>query len=272
MKQKLISALIFSTLSLALQAQQRIVSLNGTIGEILCALGLEKQIAGVDVTSNYPASLLQKPRVGHNRNISAEAVLSLQPTLVLSLDNQLNPQLTSQLQAAHVKTQVFKQELTVQGVRRLLAAVAAATGTTQQLPPLQQRFDEQLAALKIKPTGKKVLFIYARGAGTLMVTGTGTAIDKMITLAGAQNAMTGFTDFKPLTAEALVAADPDVILLFDSGLKSIGGIDGLLKVPGIAQTKAGRSRQVISMDGELLSSFGIRLPQAIGELNRKLQQ
>lgn len=104
-----------------------------------------------------------------------------------------------------------------------------------------------------------------------MVSGTGTSIDKIITLAGAQNAMTGFADFKPLSAESLVAADPDVILLFDSGLKSIGGIEGLLKVPGIAQTKAGKNKQVISMDGELLSSFGIRLPQAIQELNNKLQ-
>ena len=209
--------------------------------------------------------------MGHNRNISAEAVLSLQPTLVLTLNNQLSPQLADQLRAANVKTVLFKQELTLQGARKLMGEIAQATGASKQLPAVQQLFDKQVATLKIKPNGKKVLFIYARGAGTLMVSGTGTSIDKIITLAGAQNAMTGFADFKPLSAESLVAADPDVILLFDSGLKSIGGIEGLLKVPGIAQTKAGKNKQVISMDGELLSSFGIRLPQAIQELNNKLQ-
>jgi iron complex transport system substrate-binding protein len=128
-----------------------------------------------------------------------------------------------------------------------------------------------MAALASTRSDKKVLFIYARGAGTLMVSGTGTPIASMIQLAGAKNAVTDFADFKPLTAEAMVAANPDIILLFDSGLKSIGGIDGLLKVPGIAQTNAGRNRSIVSMDGELLSGFGLRLPQAIRELQEKVK-
>ncbi len=90
------------------KAQQRIVSLNGSISELLCALGLEQQIAGVDVTSTYPASLNAKPRVGHNRNINAEGVLSLQPTLILGLDNQLDHSLVEQLKAAKARTLVFK--------------------------------------------------------------------------------------------------------------------------------------------------------------------
>lgn len=106
----------------------------------------------------------------------------------------------------------------------------------------------------------------------MMVSGTGTSVDKVIQLTGAQNAVTGFTDFRPLTAESLVAANPDIILLFDSGLKSLGGIDGLLKVPGVAQTAAGRNKKVIAMDGELLSGFGLRLPQAIRELQEKIHQ
>ena len=253
-------------------AQQRIVSLNGSISEMLCALGLEQQIAGVDITSNYPASLQAKPKVGHNRNISAEGVVSLQPTLVLGLDNQLNPALAEQLRAAKVTTRVFKQDLSVQGIHTLLDEVAGATGTTAKAAVLRQQFDKEMAALKIQPLNKKVLFIYARGAGTMMVSGTGTTVDKVIQLAGAQNAMTGFTDFKPLTAEALVAANPDLILLFDSGLKSLGGVDGLLNVPGIAQTAAGKNKKVIVMDGELLSGFGLRLPQAIRELREKINQ
>jgi iron complex transport system substrate-binding protein len=105
-----------------------------------------------------------------------------------------------------------------------------------------------------------------------MVSGTGTSIDKMIQLAGGKNAVTDFADFKPLAAESLVAANPDMILLFDSGLNSIGGIDGLEKIPGIIQTNAGRNRKIISMDGELLSGFGLRLPQAIRELQEKIKQ
>ncbi len=256
-----------------LSAQERIVSLNGNISEILCALGLEQQIVGVDVTSTYPVSLQAKPKQGHNRNISAEGVLSLQPTLVLGMDNQFNPALKEQLKAVKVRTVIFKEDLSVQGVRNLLEEVARAAGAAavDKASALRQEFDRQMTALAVSPSDKKILFIYARGAGTLMVSGTGTSIDKMIQLAGGRNAVTDFSDFKPLAAESLVTANPDLILLFDSGLKSIGGVDGLLKIPGIMQTNAGRNRKILSMDGELLSGFGLRLPQAIRELQDKIK-
>ena len=271
MLQKLLLTVFSFILFTANQAQQRIVSLNGSISEMLCALGLESQIVGVDVTSTYPASLQGKPKVGHNRNISAEGIVSLQPSLVLGVDNQLNPALPEQLRAVKLKTELFKQDYSAAGVRSLLQSVAAATGTAAKAPALLKSFDAQLAAIPSVKSDKKVLFIYARGAGTLMVSGTGTPIAAMIQLAGAKNAVAEFSDFKPLTAESLVAANPDIILLFDSGLQSIGGIDGLLKVPGIAQTNAGRNRAVVSMDGELLSGWGLRLPQAIRELQAKIR-
>lgn len=263
--------LIATLLCTNTKAQQRIVSINGSVSSMLCALGLEPQIVGVDITSNYPASLQQKTKVGHNRNISAEGVISLTPTLVLGTNNQLNPQLLDQLKAANIKTQLFTQTYSIAGTRTLLQQVATTTGTTAQAAPLLKQFDQQAATLKLTPLHKKVLFIYARGAGTLMVSGTGTPIEQMITLAGAQNAVTDFSDYKPLSAEALVAADPDVILLFTSGLQSIGGIEGLLKVPGIAATKAGQNKKIIAMDGELLSGFDLRLIQAIRELHDKIQ-
>jgi iron complex transport system substrate-binding protein len=121
------------------------------------------------------------------------------------------------------------------------------------------------------PQSKKVLFIYARGAGTMMVAGQETPLDKIITLAGAKNAANGFKDFKPLTTEALVAANPDVILLFDSGLESVGGVNGLLKVPGIPQTTAGKQQKIIAMDGQFLSGFGPRVLEAVKELSEKLK-
>lgn len=267
---KIILLCSIALFTLAAQAQERIVSLNGAISEILCALGAAPQIVGVDITSNYPEVLKSKTKVGHNRNISPEGVLSLQPTLVITFDNQLNPQLLDQLKAAKVKTVILKQELSVQGTRNLIAEVAGAIGLQTKATVLQKTFDQQMAAVKTTALHKKVLFIYARGAGAMQVSGTGTALDKMIILAGGENAMT-FADFKPLSSEALVAANPDAILMFESGLGSIGGTDGLLKMPGIAQTNAGKNKKVLSMDGELLSSFGIRLPQAIQELYNKLK-
>jgi iron complex transport system substrate-binding protein len=263
--------LLFISLCSLGQGQQRIVSLSGAISEMLCALSLEPQIVGVDVTSNYPASLQQKAKVGHNRTISAEGILALRPTLVLSVENEMKPEVVEQIKAAGIKIQLLKQPYSPEGTRTLLQELGAATGTAPKAKQLLADFDKQMTALKIAPLKKKVLFIYARGTGSMTVSGTGTALDKMIALAGAQNAITGFTQFKPLSAESLVAANPDVILLFDSGLQSVGGAEGLLLVQGVSATAAGKNKKIVSMDGQYLSGFGLRLPAAIAELNKKLQ-
>jgi len=114
------------------------------------------------------------------------------------------------------------------------------------------------------------LFIYARGANMLMVSGTGTPIDAMIHLAGGTNAVTGFADFKPLTPEAVITANPDVILLFDSGAESVSGIEGVLKLPGVSKTNAGKNKKIITMDGGLLTNFGPRTGEAAEALNALL--
>jgi iron complex transport system substrate-binding protein len=116
----------------------------------------------------------------------------------------------------------------------------------------------------------KVLFVFAHGAGTWNVAGVGTAADEMIRLAGGRNAATGYAGYRPLTAEAVVAAQPDVILTGSGGLAGRGGQEGLLKVPGVGSTPAGRDRRVVAMDELYLLGFGPRTAEAVRELNREL--
>lgn len=260
-------ALLLGALSAVIAAPAvRIVSLNGTLSEIVCDLGHQADLVGVDVTSTYPAALTRLPKVGHNRNISAEGVLSLRPTLVIGTTESLKPEVAEQLKSAGIKVQLFRQDYSVAGTKKLIQDVAASFGAAARVPALLQKLDADLARVSKPVKAPKVLFVYARGTGTMMVAGQGTAVEKVIQLAGGTNAATGFTDFKPLTAEALVAANPDYLLLFDSGLQSLGGKDCLLKIPGVAQTNAGRAGHVIEMDGQLLSGFGPRLGQAAAEL------
>jgi len=267
----LILLLSFFFFAATTKAQRRIVSLNGTVTEVVCALGFEGSLVGVDVTSTYPASVQKLPKVGHNRNISAEPVLALQPDLILATSNFLAPAVIGQFNATGVKTVVLQQEYSVEGTKKLIREIAAALQATEKGAALCQQLDQQQQALKVIPQAKKVLFIYARGAGTMMVAGQETPLDKIITLAGAKNAASGFKDFKPLTTEALVAANPDVILLFDTGLESVGGVTGLLKVPGVPQTTAGKQQKIIAMDGQLLSGFGPRVLEAVKVLSEKLK-
>jgi iron complex transport system substrate-binding protein len=248
----------------------RIVTTNGTLTEIVAALGLEDRLVGVDITSTYPVSVQHLPRIGHDRTIRTEGVLSLSPDLVLGGTWQLDATTQAQLQQAGGRMKLYPQEFSVQGTKDLIRQVAAELHATDTVEALLSRIDDDLRTVRPLPVPPKVLFIYARGAGAMMVAGTGTPMQHLIELAGGTNAVNDFEQFKPLTPEALIAADPDAILLFDSGLDALQGEQGLLQVPGVSSTKAGRNKAFITMDGGLLSNFGPRVGQAIAQLNAAL--
>ncbi len=256
---------------------QRVVSLSGAVSEIMVGLGLESYLVGTDITSNYPAFVEKLPKVGHNRNIGAEATLSLRPTMVIGVKDEkgqsfLKPEVEEQFKSSGIRVVTFTQLYSVEGTKKLINEVAALFGRKAQAVQMIKKLDTQIAKVKKPAKAPKVLFIYARGLGTMSVAGKGTQAKSVIELAGGQNAANGFDGFKPLTAEALVAANPDYILLFDSGLESLGGVDGLLKVPGVAQTNAGKNRKIIEMEGVLLLGFTPRLGDAVIQLNEKISK
>lgn len=245
----------------------KIVSLNGAVTEVVAALGHEKEIIGVDVTSTYPESIKKTAKdLGHVRTISIEGIMALQPTLIIGTEKDLSPELLEKIKKSGVKAELFKQDFTPEGTKKLIADVANVLGE-KNYKQIEEKVDADLKNVKPLATAPKVLFIYARGANMLMVSGTNTPVDKVITLAGGKNAVTDFEDYKPLTPEALIKGNPDVILMFDSGLESIGGAAGALKIPGVDKTNAGKNKKIIAMDGGLLSGFGPRLGEAATQLN-----
>lgn len=264
--------LTLSTMGSGYAKALRIVSANGTLSEILVGLGLEKQIVGVDVTSTFPASLEKLPKIGHNRTIAAEGILALNPDVIIYTNqSMLSPAVVKQLNSSGKKLVEFKHEYSKEGAIKLIREVGTYFNTQAQAEKMVKALQTDLARIPAPANPKKLLFIYARGTGTLMVSGTGTSLDKMFALAGHRNAVSGFTDFKPLTAESLIAANPDVLVLFSSGLESLEGMDGLLKVPGVANTNAGKNRKIVAMDGQFLTGFGPRVGKAAIELAQKVK-
>lgn len=252
--------------------KRRIISLNGALTEIISALGNQDQIVAVDVTSTYPEGIKDSAKdLGHVRSISIEALMAEKPELILATSEDLSPELTEKIKLAKVDVRVFDRDYTAEGTKMLIGQVATVL-QSEGAQKLQDKIDADLKGveqLKIQP---KVLFIYARGAGTLMVGGKNTPVDKVIELAGGKNAVTDFEDYKPLTPEALIQANPDVILMFDSGIQSLGGEQGVLKIQGIEKTNAGKNKKIIAMDGALLSGFGPRLGEAAATLNGKFKE
>ncbi len=251
------------------KSANKIVSLSGGITEIVSALGHESEIVGADVTSTYPETLKSTAKdLGHVRSMTIEPIMALNPTLILASDKDLNPELLSKIKSSGIKADIFQQEFSVDGTKKLIEQVAKAVGNTDY-QKLNDKIDADMKQVQSLAKKPKVLFIYARG-NNLMVAGKNTPMEKIITLAGGENAINEFDDFKPLTPEAVVKANPDILFLFKSGLAGAGGNEAVLKMPGVAQTNAGKNKKIISMDGGLASSFGPRLGEAVVELNKLL--
>ncbi len=255
------------------QKIERIVSLNGTITEVLVSLGYENQLVAVDVTSMYPKRLKGNKNIkqlGHTRGITIEAILAQKPTKILAEEGDIPEKLKEQLKDSKIPVTYYKKEKSVAGAKQLIKDIAKDFNNEKIADEIIAKIDEDIKGLKEIKNKPKVMFVYARGAGTLFVSGTDTPVTEMIALAGGENAVTSYKDYKPLTAEGVIAANPDVLLFFTSGLQSLGGVDGLKQVPSLLKTTAVKKKQVIDMGGLYLTGFGPRVGKAVKELNEKL--
>jgi len=251
------------------KTNNKIVSLNGGITEIISVLGHEKEIVATDVTSTYPETLKTTAKhLGHVRSMTIEPIMAVSPNLILATDKDINPDLLSKIKSSGIQTELFKQEFSVEGTRKLIEEVAKAVGNTDY-QKLNDKIDTDLKQIQPITKKPKVLFIYARG-NMMMVSGKNTPMAALINLAGGENAINDFEDFKPLTPEAVVKANPDVLFFFTRGLQGSGGNEGVLKMPGVSQTNAGKNKKIIAMDGGLVSGFGPRLGEAAVALNKLL--
>ncbi|HET8838250.1 MAG TPA: ABC transporter substrate-binding protein [Flavobacteriaceae bacterium] len=251
---------------------QRIVSLNGAVTAIIADLGHGKELVGRDMTSTYPEWVQDSIKnLGHLRSLSLEALMSLHPSVVLALEEDISPDLKKSLENSGIRYKLFEREFSVEGTKSLIKDVAEFIGASpEKVKPMLQKIDADLSKIESFEKKPKVLFIYARGAGTLMVAGDGTSMGNIIEIAGAENAGEALNNFKPLTTEALLNINPDVIFLFKSGLESLDEAGGILNIPGVSQTTAGKNKAIITMEGGLVSNFGPRLGEAAYRLNQLL--
>ncbi|PHV46769.1 hemin ABC transporter substrate-binding protein [Janthinobacterium sp. BJB301] len=254
---------------------RRIVSVGGALTEIVYALEAQGELVGVDTTSLYPAVAQQLPQVGYARTLSAEGVLSLAPTQLIATEEAGPQTVLRQVRDAGVPVAVLNANNKFEGLLERVKQVGQITGradpAARLAQALQQQWDGALGKVRQRSHAPvRVLFILAHAPNQVMVGGRETGADAMLAYAGAVNVMggpAGFAGYKPLTPEAVIAARPDIVLVTDQGLKASGGVDGILKLPGLAQTPAGRKHRIVSLEAMLLLGFGPRMPQALAELD-----
>ncbi|MEM7575565.1 MAG: ABC transporter substrate-binding protein [Bacteroidota bacterium] len=253
----------------------KIVSLSGTITELFFKLGMQDKLVGVDITSTYPEAARELPQLGHISQLNAESILALEPDLIVHESSSTGPsevltQLASSgIEVVEIETS-HRLENPLEVLDQLNEHFEIPTGKrdilAQTIAANQASLTEYLSLIDGNP---RVLFLYARGMGRLMVGGSATSAAQVIELAGGINAIQSFEDFEALTPEALVEASPDIILMFSSGLASLDGKEGLAQIPGMSATPAFQNDRIIAMDGLLLTGFGPRSSDAILELAKR---
>ena len=260
----------------SISSRQRLICIGSAVTEIVYALEANDLIVGVDTTSIYPDAARSLPSIGYSRTLSAEGVLSLSPSQILCTEDAGPPVVLQQIQDAGIRIQRIPAHHTFTGVCDRVIAIGQSIHQQTRADQLKLQLQQQWAriedAMKAKPfpsAAPRVLYIHSMNPSQVMVSGQETNANAMIRYAGLRNAMDGFKGYKPLTPEAVIVANPDLILVTDQGLQAIGGRSQLARLPGMERTKAILSQKIISMDAVYLLGFGPRMPEAVITLYRQ---
>ncbi len=246
----------------------RVIAIGSAVTETIFALGEENHLIAVDESSSYPAEGVAKlGKVSVSRNLNAEGVLSYNPSLIIATASSGPESAIRQIRSTGVPVLMVTAGETPEDAKARIREIGKALEEEEQSERLIRKMEEELAAAgKIREAlqhSPSVMFIYARGQNNLMVAGARTSANTMIELAGGKNVFSEFDGYKPLTAESVVQANPEVILMMDSGLDSVGGKQGVLSSPGVRYTRAADAGRIHAMDGVYLLGFGPRLGSAV---------
>lgn len=259
------------------------LSLSGSLGELVHAYGMTDQLVGRDISTNFPGTedLPIVTKDGHS--IDAEGVLALSPSVILT-DGSIGPtDVVLQMRDAGIPVITVDRAIDAETTYETAQQVADALGVSDAAPPLisvlqQAIADKEAEVAQLLPEDPeqlpRVAFLYVRGtAGIYYLFGEGSGVDSLIRSIGALDVAEeiGWKGEKPMTDEALIAIDPDVILVMTKGLESAGGVEGLLEAqPSIALTTAGKNRRIVDVDDTLLFAGGTRIPDVIDGLARAI--
>lgn len=254
---------------------RRVVVAGGDLTEIVFALDGEDHLVGIDSTSTWPPQAQDLPQIGYVRRLSAEGILSLDPDLLIAAHDAGPNVALRQLRRAGVLVVQAPDVDGADGVVAKIGLVGEILNREDNAQALAAQFQADLAAVQAKVatlTRKpRVLFILSIAGNAPIVGGRDTGADDIIRLAGATNAAAAVSGYKPMGREAILAAQPDVLLMMDRHAETFGGATAILSRPEFALTPAGQAGHAVTMDGLLLLGFGPRTPQAVAQLVRALQ-
>jgi iron complex transport system substrate-binding protein len=255
----------------------RIVTLSGDFAEIVWELGLADNLVGVDLSAVYPLEVMRpKAKIGVEFRILPEPILVLEPTVVIGDIDASPKEVIEQVRAAGVPVVILPRYAGVDAPAEKIRAVAGILGVDAAGADLAQRVqtevDNALALAATAQSRPRVAVVYIATEDTILLLGDNTLFDGVLEALGVENVgpAAGADGFVPLTAEAMVAADPEIIITARRGFAGVGEMDGFVQLPGIAQTPAGRNRNVLVYEDLYLLGLGPRTGILLEELARDL--
>ncbi|TVR18956.1 MAG: hypothetical protein EA396_13215 [Anaerolineaceae bacterium] len=257
---------------------ERIISIGGAVTEILYDLGMGDNIIAVDVSSIYPPQTADLPTVGYLRFLSAEPVLSYEPSLIITTEDAGPVDTLRLIQSVGIPVLIVPAEDTPEGAAEKIRTVAAGVGKSDEaeaiIEAMRRDIERAQALVEMVETRPRVLFVFAGSNIALGVLGRASGGHQMLELVNVENAITIEDGYIPLTAEAIVAAAPDIILTTSLSVERVGGVENFLNLPGISLTPAAQNGRIVyeQMDDLFLLGFTPRLGDAILNLTYLLHE
>ena len=259
----LLAVLLLSPLAVA---AERVISLGGSVTEIVYALGEGNRLVADDASSLYPEAARQLPRVGYYRSLSLEGILSQRPDLLIASENAGPPEVLQRLQAMGVATALVSDQPGIDSLFQRVHDVAQALGVAEAGGRLQADIESSLQKLEgVQPGHRRAMVVLHRG-GPLLAAGADTSADALLRLAGLDNVANGMQGYKPMSAEALAGLGPDLIFTTTMSAESAGGLAAFSAHPGVAATPAAQAGRVVAIDDLLLLGMGPRVAEAVALL------
>lgn len=252
----------------------RVVTLGGSVTETVAELGYTSSLVGRDDSSTWPVSVMEVPSVGYWRALGAEGVLSLAPDLVIAAEGAGPPDVLAQLESAGIRVVSIPSSESREGVSAKIRTVAGALGDPEAGEELAATTEAAFAEADRARDARagstpSAVFLWGQGTGTIMVAGSGTGAHVMLEMAGLENAAGGVDGYTPMSAEAILVAQPDVVVIDGATLERLGGTEALGGIPGLADTPALLDGRVVTVDVLPFVGFGPRSPHLLGELIRQ---
>jgi len=250
---------------------RRVVSLGGSVTEIVYDLGQGGRLVGDDLSSLYPEAATRLPRVGYYRAVPVEGILALRPDLVLASENAGPPQALERLASLGLTVRRVSDAPSVDSLYRRVEQVAEVLGVPQAGETLAARLRAEIDTARAIPAPRHRALLLVNRSGQFLAAGRDTAANALLGLAGQDNALAAQRGYKPLSAEGLAALAPEMIVITSASLQAVGGMAALRASPGVADTPAARAGRIVSMDDLLALGLGPRLALAIRELKKAAQ-